>query len=377
VTVIYSLSPLYSGARLIESVLAMVTLAACALEVRQSEDVSRLLLHFLLACGVILILLAMSAVLMPHSVAWASPEESYTARELANYAKSGLTVEGLNRFRGMLNNPNDVGALMLIVVGSAFVRWPSAQGRERLILATMIIASLLFDFLADSRSPLVAIGLGCALYAIWKWGLRGILLCVGVLVIAVAVVSFHSGLSVYIERGDVSTLTGRTDIWEYVLQQIKARPFLGYGYETGGTVFQSRDFPLWWGPWDLGPHSSLHNGYLGHALGLGIPATILWLYIVLRPWVFALRQPNDPWNLKPMIFFIVVPVLVNNFSEQALGDFGGGVIALLFGLTWVVAERSRVLALEKVRVERERAQVELPRAVAALSSAQWAQASRF
>ncbi len=376
VTVVYSLSPLYSGARLVESVLAMIALAGCVLEVRQPDDVSRLLLHFLLACGVVLVLLALSTVLMPHSISWASPQESYTAQELANYAKQGLSVDGLNRFRGMLNNPNDVGALMLIVVGLALVRWPAAQGRERLMLAAMIIASLMLDFLADSRSPAVAVGIGCALYAIWKWRLRGILLCAGVLALAAAVVSFHSGFSAYIDRGDVSTLTGRTDIWDFIVRQIQARPFLGYGYETSGTVFQSRYFPLWWGPWDLGPHSSLHNGYLGHALGLGIPATILWLFIVLRPWVFALRQPQDPWNLKPMFFFIAVPALINNFSEQALGDFGGGVIALLFGLAWVIAERSRVVALEKIRVERERAQVELPRAVAALASAQWARASR-
>jgi len=377
VTVVYSLSPLYSGARLIESLLAMVALAACALEVRQPEDVSRLLLHFLLAGGVILVLLAVSAVLMPHSVAWATPDENYTARELVSYAKSGLLVEGLNRFRGMLNNPNDVGGLMLIVVGPTLVRWPLAQGRERLLLATMIIASLAFDFMADSRSPLVAIGIGCALYTIWKWGFRGFLLYAGVLVLAAAVASFYSGLSAYVARGDVSTLTGRTDMWKFVIQQIKERPFFGYGYETGGTVFDSRYFPLWWGPWDLGPHSSIHNGYLGHALGVGIPATILWLFIALRPWVFVLRQPKDPWNLKPMIFFIVIPILVNNLSEQVLGDFGGGITALLFGLTWVIAERSRALALEKARVERERAHAELPCAVAALVSAKWAQASRF
>lgn len=376
VTVIYSLSPLYSGARVVESGLAMIAVVGCVLEVRQPEDVSRLMLHFLLACGMVLVLLALSAVLMPHSLAWASPDETYTAQELASYAKQGLSIEGLNRFRGMLNNPNDVGALMLIVVGLALVRWPAAQGRERLMLATMIIASLFFDFLADSRSPAVAIGVGCALYAIWKWGFSGILLCAGVLALAVAVITLHSGFSAYVNRGDVSTLTGRTDIWDFVIEQIKARPFVGYGYETSGTVFQSKYFPLWWGPWDLGPHSSIHNGYLGHALGVGIPATMLWLFIVLRPSMFALRQPKDPWNLKPIIFFIVIPILINNLSEQALGDFGGGITALLFGLTWVIAERSRTLALEKVRVDRERAQVELPRAVAALSSAQWAQVSR-
>ena len=118
-----------------------------------------------------------------------------------------------------------------------------------------------------------------------------------------------------------------------------------------------------------GPHSSLHNGYLGHAIGVGIPATAFWLYIVLRPWVFALRQKEDPWNLKPMFFLIVVPILINNFSEQLLDDFGGGIVALLFGLVWAIAERYRVLALRKKETDRKAAVTALPKAIGALASA--------
>ena len=376
ITIVYSLAPLYSAARLFEAVLVMIVLAACVLEIHEPDDVTRLLLRLLLACGIMLAMLAVAYVLMPHAVAWQTPQESYAPEELANLYKQGISVSGLDRFRGLLGGPNDVGGLMLVVVGAALVRWQAAASRERLMLAAMIAAALGFDVLADSRSPFVAMAVGCALYTMWKWGARGVLLCAGTLAV-VAVAMLHAGLFDYVGRGDVTTLTGRTDVWDFVVQKIRERPILGYGYETSGSVFGSRYFPLWWGPWDLGPHSSLHNGYLGHAIGVGIPATVLWLYIVLRPWVFALRQEHDPWNLKPMAFLVVIPVLLNNFSEQLLGDFGGGITALLFGLVWAIAERRRVVVLAKIKTEREAALAELPNAVNALASLGWTQAARM
>jgi hypothetical protein len=96
---------------------------------------------------------------------------------------------------------------------------------------------------------------------------------------------------------------------------------------------------------------------------------------VLRPWTFALRQEEDPWKLKPMFFLVVMPILISNFSEQYLGDFGGGVVTLLFGLAWAIAERHRVLVLQEMKVEREAAFARLPKAVSAMASAGYAQAS--
>jgi O-antigen ligase len=371
ITITYSLAPLYSLARLSEAVLVMIAVAACVLEIREPDDVTRLLFRFALACAVIVALLAVGTAVLPHRITWASPLESYTRDQLIQMSKSGIAVGGLDRFRGLLNGPNDVGGLMLVAVGAALACWRAVARRERLLLAAMIIAAVAFDVLADSRSAFVAISVGGGFFAIWKWRLRGALLCAGVLA-AAAGVMFHAGFFAYAGRGDVSTLTGRTDIWDFVIRKIRERPIIGYGYETSGALFDSRYFPLWWGPWDLGPHSSLHNGYLGHAAGVGIPATVLWLYIIIRPWIFALRQKEDPWNLKPMFFLIVIPILINNFSEQYLGDFGGGLAALLFGVVWTVAERHRLIVLAQMESERVAALARLPKAVGAVASAGYA-----
>jgi hypothetical protein len=65
----------------------------------------------------------------------------------------------------------------------------------------------------------------------------------------------------------------------------------------------------------------------------------------------------------------VIPILITNLSEQLLGDFGGGIVALLFGLVWVIAERFRLLALEKTERDRKSALNAMPTAARALASA--------
>src|SRR5512146_108682 len=134
-TITYSLAPLYSLARLSEAVLVMIAVGACLLEIRGPDDVTRLLFRFVLACGVVLTILVVAFVVLPHHLTWRSPLESYTPDELMQMSKLGIAAGGLDRFRGLLNGPNDVGALMLVAVGAALACWRVAAGRERLLLA--------------------------------------------------------------------------------------------------------------------------------------------------------------------------------------------------------------------------------------------------
>lgn len=368
VTIVYSLAPEYSLARLGEAFLILIALAASVLDARGEDDVARLLAHFLVGGGLVLAVVVASALVLPHNLTWVSPLESFTLDELRGMRKLGISVGGVDRFHGVMSGPNDIGALMLILVGPALVCWRAATRRQRVLLAALMVVSVWLGALADSRSPFVALAVGATLYVVWRWRVRGVLLlAAAAAALGGALLMYaHRDLSAYIARGDMSTLTGRTDIWAFVVQKIKERPILGYGYEVSGAIFQSRYFPIWWGPWDLGPHSSLHDGYLDHAIGVGIPATLLWLFIILRPWVFVFRQAEDPWNLKPLCLLVVIPILVNNLTEVFLGDFSDSV-GLLFGLAWALGERYRLLTLRRAETGRLQAVAKMPRAAMALA----------
>ncbi len=91
--------------------------------------------------------------------------------------------------------------------------------------------------------------------------------------------------------GKNTTLTGRDAIWGFVLQQIKAKPLLGWGYTAfwnsqGDLVVQN----LNWNP------QSAHNGFLETALSLGILGIIITLgilWMAFRHAFFIRRKVNE------------------------------------------------------------------------------------
>jgi O-antigen ligase len=354
VTIVYSLAPTYSAARLFDAVVVLSVLTLLAGEIEDREGAERLIAQLTIAFSVTMAFVAATLVLLPRSLTWSLPDMTQPGSAML-------------RFSSILGNPNDVGELMLLTVGCCMCSWPRVSRKWKFAIVLIIPAALLADALADSRTPFIALMVGATAWAIWKYRARGILIIAGTgLLMVLAFLAF--GNWHYLERGNVTTLTGRTEIWSYIIKRIEARPLLGYGYEVGGAIYQRPYFPLWWGPWSQGPHSSLHDGYFDRAIGVGVPATLFWLYIVLRPWVSLFRSRTDDWGLKPVAFWIVLPSLVHNLAESSVSD-GVGAVGLAFVAVWAIAERYRLFKLEQEQAERREKQSRLSPAIAALSGA--------
>jgi O-antigen ligase len=350
-TVIWSLAPAYSVGRLAESVVLFAALGSIAASLSQAEDFDKVLGHYLIACAVVVAVMVASAILLPRSITWAVPV---------------LAADGVERFKSVFSGPNEVGGVMLFTVGPAILYWNKVTGFRKTLLAMMIVLAVGCTALADSRSPFIGLGAGCVLYVFWQYRLRGVLALGLLAIIGIAMAPlFGKNLGDYLQRGDVTTLTGRTELWQFVIASIKAKPLIGYGYQTAGAIFGSKYFPIWWGPWDLGPQSSVHNEYLNHMVGVGIPATILWIFIIVRPWVSIFREKEDPWNLKAAAFLIAVPLLIDSLTEAAIGDFAG-LPGVTFGLFWVAAERYRVMMIARRETERLDNEARMPRGAMAL-----------
>jgi O-Antigen ligase len=354
VTVSYSLAPAFSAGRLLCALIVFGAISFVIWQVNEPGQVPAALTPLLIGCAVVMAVLALSAVAMPSSLTWIVPTE-----------EDSLSAGDVVRFCGIFNGPNDVGELMLITVGCAAVVWSHVARRRRWLLAALIAVALGASALADSRTPFVALAIGSAGYVLWKYRGRA---AVALLVLALAAGAAHFSLDSegYLARGNVSTLTGRTDVWNFSISQIEERPVLGYGYGASGAILQSRYFPVWWGPWDEGPHSSLHDGYIDRAVGVGVPALLLWLFIILRSWFDVLRRPDDPWGLKPVFFLMVIPMLIHNLAEASIPDCTG-LVGISFFLVWAIAERVRILRRESDQDERRERHAALPPAAAALT----------
>jgi O-antigen ligase len=350
-SVIYSIDPTISMGRLVPEVLIFVALATASASVRTDGDIRNFFLRFLFACAALLALNLF--------VLFAYPGKTYIEGS-ASFAGSGgppigvypwvLDISGIVRFTGLWDNPNFVGSLMMAVVGVAAVLFRTTRRWSRFALVCCVLVSLVLAALADSRSSIAVLAVGAACYSIWKHGFRGVMVCVvAVLIAAIVYGSLSSGDRVVFNRG-LDTATGRTVAWHYEIRKVEESPLIGYGYQVEGAIFQGRTFPSWQEIWARGPNTSLHEGYLSVAVGMGIPALLLWLYLILKPWISVLSSADDPWNLKPIFFLIVIPMLLRGFDETGVA-YARSIGGVLFYFCWMLAECQRLSRLGALEAE--------------------------
>lgn len=204
-TVLYSLAPDFSAGRLLDSLLIFGALSSIVPQINGREEIHRLLTYLLFGCAIVTGVLAISAVLLPKSVTWMVPTDS-----------SGDVI----RFTGIFDGPNSVGELMLVTVGCAALLWPSASGRWRWVLGGLAAVVVIAAGLADSRTPFVALAVGGGCYLVWKYRGRAVVLLL-VIALAASMAHFNASDEGYFARGDVGTLTGRTEIWNFAVGRIE------------------------------------------------------------------------------------------------------------------------------------------------------------
>lgn len=372
ITISYSVNPEFSLVRLMRALLLFASIIFCSVAARRTGGI-RPLIRALTLAAVVATLITAASFALPHRLAWTIPGEDArigveeVAGENSGFENSGF-VDGVERFRGFYWQPNQVGELSLITVGLILAYLEFVDRKRRMLLGSIAIMSLAMAAVADSRSDLVALTIGSSLYVCWRYRLRGLgAIALLAIIAGLGLKLMGNDIAPYIWRGDVTTLTGRTDVWRFAVQQLAAKPLTGYGWGVGGAILSSKYFPLWWGPWDLGPRSSLHSGYLTCMIEVGIPAAIFWLFIILRPWVSLFRQDEDPWRLKRVFFFLVIPMLIVNLDETMINECAGSA-GFLFMMLWALAEHYRLITIRDQLAAQREAMRTLPAAVAALVS---------
>ncbi len=117
--------------------------------------------------------------------------------------------------------------------------------------------------------------------------------------------------------GKDSSLTGRTELWTYVIDMIRESPWLGYGY---GGFWQGLDGPsayVWMSQPFKPVHS--HSGYLELLLDTGLVGFTIYMFIFLiglQRAFFYIKQIKTADGLWPAIFFIFI--LVSNIAESGM-----------------------------------------------------------
>jgi O-antigen ligase len=222
--------------------------------------------------------------------------------------------------QGVYGQKNALGLVMVYGIGIALSLTPRTFV-ERIWKNGLILLCIAEAGLSESREAWVAGLLVLILYALLKiytrfaMGSRSSLLVMFFGVVAVA-----GGLLVAVWKpllsllGRDPTLTGRTDLWEAVLERCANHPLSGYGL---GTFWGSNDsLPIsmivHWVP------TSAHNGFLECLLELGAIGLLLLLFLIvyaMRNSITILTSQAVLDHSKAWMFLIFTIVLLNMTAD--------------------------------------------------------------
>lgn len=240
------------------------------------------------------------------------------------------------RFQGLFDHPNTMGTFCMIAY--PFLLWKLTKSRlsGKAIILTLIILLGVMNVLTGSRSSLLAGLFGISLwFALQKKFVKlSVMTGVSVLLLFAAVQLRPSAFERQEGQG-LGSLTGRQEFWDGAYTLVKERPFTGYGYAVEGKIWLD---PRYYDPnytlWSGSARTSLHNGYVSVAVGLGVVGLLSWLLIILLPVLRGLKQPAGEY--KSVIFALIPTILILNMVETAITG-GNSMEAIIFWIMWVMA----------------------------------------
>jgi O-antigen ligase len=250
-------------------------------------------------------------------------------------------------FRGLFSQKNVLGEAMVVGVltGLHVIR---IARKRRFYYVSMAAVCTLALVLSKSMTSLLTVVSFFILHTIGRLYVKGggrRLMSIFLTLVVVTVFAFvTTNANLILELLDKDpTLTGRTDLWPYVIDSIYERPVLGWGYVGFWTPSNPRAVEIsslmGWG----GYVAEAHNGFLQILLYIGVVGTVYFLFLWMRNLVMAVKCLN---GLTPEIgisaLLVLVGILLIGISEHVLLAVDG--LTLQFFLLGFMCEKELSLA---------------------------------
>lgn len=261
-----------------------------------------------------------------------------------------LEPELAGDWRGVFGHKNEASAVMVVFV---FIGLFAGRVRGAVIGAAVVVPALVFLFFTHSKTSMAMLPLVLIISVVMARIRRP---AMGITIALAGVVIFNilSVGSLYSEpiRNLLNlvltdaTFTGRTEVWEFVLQHVRERPIMGFGFATfWGTpevVYGMGGYEVW-----ANTAGHAHNGYLDLALTIGIPgAALATLWLVVLPLVDFYRAPRNSSAAPLAMLFLRVSLFAaygSCFESLLLQE--GGAALFLFAATFGL----RLLSMTRVK----------------------------
>ena len=248
-------------------------------------------------------------------------------------------------WRGIFTHKNGLGSRMVL---SGITFWVLALDakRYRWLLWGLLGSSVMILIFSQSLGSLLGFVLPLSAFFIYRALRWNILFLVPFGLMLILVVGFPAGWmwvhldQVLIALGKDPSLTGRTELWDLVIQAIYRRPFLGYGYQTfwqglsGESAFIWRAIGL-----DNLPTWHAHNGILQLFLDTGLLGVVLFLlgfWKCLIKGVYWIRCSHERIYYWPLLYMSYMAV--NSISEANLLSYNSLTCVLYFSMAFSLGQ---------------------------------------
>ncbi|MGI9437052.1 MAG: O-antigen ligase family protein [Geminicoccaceae bacterium] len=240
------------------------------------------------------------------------------ALALPEYGVHGEGAHG-GAWRGIFFHKNNNGRAMVyalaVILTAAYCGYVSRP--IAIVLGALAVLVLVGSTSKTSLIALIALVMGFTT----AFMVRGAAVKSALITLAVLAIGWHVGLAVFFSYeaileflGRDPTLTGRTELWTFVLDLALERPFGGYGYEAfwSGEKSPGATLALEWGI------SDAHNGWIEIFVSLGAPIIVLifltLVTVVFRSVILARYHPDIGPALLIMMF--IFPLMTIAMSES-------------------------------------------------------------
>lgn len=271
------------------------------------------------------------------------------------------SYDGTVDFIGIFAQKNVLGQVM--ATGAlASLHGIRVARRRYLGKLCMLFVFLGMAYASKSTGALLAALLFCGISgfdSLWRKGgaARVTSVILAVLLVPTLIVALVAP-DIFLEMiGKDPTLTGRTEIWTYVIQDIWMKPLLGWGYfgfwhADNPTALAISVAVHWMVP-------NAHNGLLECLLNVGVLGTALFAFILIRTLVLAIRCLRTPERtLAISTISCCLGILLVGVSETVLLEATQSSTPVMF-ITGLMCERALYVAkgLRRYHVADTRGQI--------------------
>ena len=251
-----------------------------------------------------------------------------------------------NRLQGVLSQPNSLGAesrdFFFVLLWRSNI---SKSKTEKIFVYSLTTILFAFVLLSGSRTSLITLIAGLLLWLVLnKKGIKIISFVLVSLFLLIIFPYIEPSNMVRDDNSRTTLFTGREEFWSDALILISESPYLGYGFEVSGKVWED---PRFYNPdetlWSGSAKQSLHNGYISTIIGVGIPGFILFLFIIIVPLIKLKWKSLTPEVDVVLIIFLIY--IISNFVESMIGS---GSILFWFSWTLIVAYNRKIISNESL-----------------------------